>query len=191
MIAPAVGGGDLERRLEHCALCELHPGEADGLGWDEFESATATRAGSTTRSAVSLRAVRAGTDSSTGLPAAVEAIAERHPGGLVVVACHGGVIEATMLSFLAVRRAVTGRCGLPTAYTSLTEWELGRMRWTLMRYNDVAHLGGPYEPAQRSHGTGTRAPGLRGVSRRSRRRSRSWWRRPCTGRATSGLDAKA
>ena len=48
---------------------------------------------------------RAGPDSSTELPKQSRTLAERHSGELVVVACHGGVIEATMLAFLPMATA--------------------------------------------------------------------------------------
>jgi hypothetical protein len=32
---------------------------------------------------------------------------------------------------------------LPTANASMTEWDHGESGWRLLRYNDVAHLGGP------------------------------------------------
>ena len=53
-----------------------------------------------------------------------------------------------MLSFLPIATRYRP-LGLPTAYTSITEWDLGSDGWRLMRYNDVAHLNGPYE-AQKS-----------------------------------------
>ena len=63
----------------------------------------------------------------------------RHPGELVVVACHAGVIESTLLAFMPVA-ASRSRLGLPTEHTSLTEWEWGSGNWRLVRYNDAAHL---------------------------------------------------
>src|SRR5438046_930305 len=35
IISPGLGTGDLEV-LEDCDLCELHPGECDGITWAEF-----------------------------------------------------------------------------------------------------------------------------------------------------------
>src|SRR3979490_513751 len=37
IIAPAIGAGALPIQRD-CDLCELHPGESDGLDWVEFES---------------------------------------------------------------------------------------------------------------------------------------------------------
>ncbi len=66
-------------------------------------------------------------------------VAETHRGQLVVVFCHGGVVEASLLAFLPVAPE-RGRLKLRTEHTSLTEWETGRRGWRLLRYNDAAHL---------------------------------------------------
>jgi 2,3-bisphosphoglycerate-dependent phosphoglycerate mutase len=146
-IRPVVGGGDLSI-VSLPSLCELRPGEGDGLSWDECRERYGVPDWEQDPSAV----VSPGGETWNGFvdraSEAVRTLADRHAGGLVVIACHGGVIEATMLSFLPM--ATRSRpLGLPTSYTSMTEWELDSNRWRLMRYNDVAHLGGPYE-AQRS-----------------------------------------
>ena len=64
---------------------------------------------------------------------------DAHRGELVVVVCHAGVIESSLLAFLPVAPG-RGRLRLPTEHTSLTEWELGDDGWRLVRYNDAAHL---------------------------------------------------
>jgi 2,3-bisphosphoglycerate-dependent phosphoglycerate mutase len=141
-ILPEVGGGALSV-ISSCSLCELHPGEADGLSWDDCRARYGEPDWGHDPSAV----VSPGGETWVGFvdraSDAVTALAERHDGGLVVVACHGGVIEATMLSFLPMQTR-SKPLGLPTAYTSMTEWERGASGWRLVRYNDVAHLGGPY-----------------------------------------------
>ncbi len=69
----------------------------------------------------------------------------------MVVACHGGLVEATMLSFLPLSDR-TRPLGLPTAYTSMTEWEL-----------DASQLAAPALQRRRSsrwadHGSKRRTP---------------------------------
>lgn len=142
VIAPAVGEGALSV-VPSCSLCELHPGVADGLSWEECRERYGEPDWEHDQAAV----VSPGGETWTGFvdraSEAVRTLAERHSGELVVVACHGGVIEATMLAFLPM--ATPDRpLGLPTAYTSLTEWENSASGWRLVRYNDVAHLGGPH-----------------------------------------------
>lgn len=73
-----------------------------------------------------------------------------HQGELIVVSCHGGVVDAIFRQLL--RTAPTGLFDLWTTNTSLTEFVLdapaaeradGRdPKWRLVRYNDHAHLAG-------------------------------------------------
>lgn len=147
ILAPAVGRGALQQ-VEDCGLCELHPGEADGLVWEEFLERYEAPDWDRDPDAV----IAPGGESWNGFvdraAAALEEIAERHCGASAVVVCHAGVIEAAMLRFLPVegRR----RLGLRTSHVSITEFELegpgegrggrGAKAWRLLRYNDAAHL---------------------------------------------------
>ena len=147
VIAPSVGDGTLQV-VERCDFCELHPGEGDGLAWKDFTQ----RYGVPDWDARPLLPVAPGGESWVGFvdraTSALESLADAHRGGLVVVVCHGGIIEASMLSFLEISTK-TRPLGLPTTYTSMTEWEHDGSRWQLDRYNDIAQLGGPHE-AQRT-----------------------------------------
>lgn len=73
-----------------------------------------------------------------------EALAElvgRHPGGVLVIACHGGVVDAAFRYLLRLPQA--GAFELHTVNTSLTEFvQTKPARWRLARYNDAAHLAG-------------------------------------------------
>jgi probable phosphoglycerate mutase len=149
VIALSVGGGRLQL-VEDCGLCELHPGEADGLVWEQFldryEAPDWDRDPDTV--------IAPGGESWSGFvdraAAALSEVAERHPGATVVVVCHAGVIEAAMLRFLPVGGRL--RLGLRTSHVSLTEFERqvvrsepdgggeDQTRWRLLRYNDAAHL---------------------------------------------------
>jgi len=141
IIAPGVAEGTLDV-VAQCSLCELHPGDGDGLAWVKFKELY----GEPDWGAEPQSPIAPGGESWTGFveraAVAVRSLADHHEGGLVVVACHGGLIEATMLSFLPVSDR-TRPLGLPTANTSITEWEHEASVWRLLRYNDVAHLGGP------------------------------------------------
>jgi probable phosphoglycerate mutase len=131
--------GDGRPAVADCDLCELHPGEADGLTWDEFR----VRYGDPDFDADPDSVVAPGGESWSSFVArasgAVARLADAHRGQLVVVVCHAGVIESTLLTFLPVAEG-RGRLGLPTEHTSLTEWERGDGDWRLVRYNDSAHL---------------------------------------------------
>ncbi len=137
IVAPGIGDG--QPPVEDCGLCELHPGEADGLTWDEFR----VRYGEPDFDADPDTPVAPEGESWSSFvaraSAAVTRLADAHRGELVVLVCHAGVIESTLLAFLPVA-ADRGRLRLPTEHTSLTEWELGEGAWRLVRYNDAGHL---------------------------------------------------
>lgn len=137
IVSPATGSG-LEP-VADCSFCELHPGEADGLSWSEFTE----RYGEPDFVADPGIELSPGGESWSGFvrraSSALLAVAERHCGETVVVVCHGGVIEASLLSFLPLERDLM-RLRLRTEYTSITEWELSEDGWKLLRYNDSSHL---------------------------------------------------
>ena len=148
IIAPALGDLSI---AQHCELCEIHPGEGDGLTWEEFGARYRPEGLATGNP---YKAVAPGGESWAGFFERVgEALlraATDHAGETVVVVCHGGVVEATFatLGNLPLRRPFDVRIG----NTSLTEWsyepvdgDLGNAghrlaRWQLDRFNDTAHL---------------------------------------------------
>jgi 2,3-bisphosphoglycerate-dependent phosphoglycerate mutase len=125
--------------VEEAGLSELMPGEADGMTWAEFAAHYA----------------EPDWDNEPGEPLApggeswdefvdratgqVAKITRAHPGGLVVLCTHAGVIESTMLRYFPVGPNVV-RIGLRTEHASLSEWEIAGREWTLRRYNDVARF---------------------------------------------------
>lgn len=65
----------------------------------------------------------------------------KHQGGVLVIACHGGVVDAAFRYLLRLPQA--GSFDLHTLNTSLTEFVQTKPgRWRLVRYNDAAHLAG-------------------------------------------------
>jgi probable phosphoglycerate mutase len=127
--------------VTECGLCELHPGDADGLTWEEFSA----RYPDPKWDEFPDLPIAPGGESWTGfvrrVADALDGVVARHPGGLVVVACHAGVIEASLLSMLPL---VGGRAGarlqLRTHHASLTTWEGEEGGWRLLGYNDASHL---------------------------------------------------
>jgi probable phosphoglycerate mutase len=136
MIAPALGDLPI---LQDCGVCEIHPGEeADGLTWDEFRERYSpsetwdpyTRWAPGAESWAEL-ATRAGTR--------LTELAATHKGQTVVIACHGGVVES---SFVTFGRLPMRHIYMQAENTSITEWRLpaDADQWWLIRYNDAAHL---------------------------------------------------
>lgn len=139
-LAPALArpGGPAPVVMTECSLCELHPGEADGLSWEEFSA----RFGPVDWDSEPDRPIAPGGESWTGFvrraDAALDALGTRHPGQLVVVATHAGVIEASLLTKLPVAGGRDwARLRLRTAHASLTTWEVHDGHWLLLGYNDA------------------------------------------------------
>jgi broad specificity phosphatase PhoE len=146
IIAEAVGIADI---AQECDFCEHHPGEGDGLAWDEYarlypkpttwDPELRRNPTAETWTEMQVRVVRA-----------LDTVVERHAGETVIVACHGGVIVHSMIRWLGLEPEIGGAraAGLSPENASLTEWsftsgELGPLR--LVRFNDYAdyaHLAG-------------------------------------------------
>ena len=138
ILAPSVGRHPDELVID-CDLCELHPGEADGLLWEEYVDRYEPRDFDVSPG----DPFAPGGESWNGFVDRVgrtmERIASDHQGQLVVVATHAGVIEASMLRLLAgsPEGGPHRRLRLQTEHASLTEWEHSRFGWRLKRYNDA------------------------------------------------------
>lgn len=144
ILRPAFGDLEVEQIDD---LSEWLPGEADGLRWEEFrqeyrpdgwefDAYEPLSPGGESLAEFQVRAGRA-------LHQTAKALAGR----TIVVACHGGVIESSFVTFLGIprwRNDITFR----PVNTSLTVWELHAdaqvpnrpPQWRLERYNDAAHL---------------------------------------------------
>jgi probable phosphoglycerate mutase len=152
LLAPALSTADggAPQVVRDCELCEMHPGEADGLTWDEFNEPD--------WDADPSAPIAPGGEGWSGFvaraAAGLERLGQHHDGETVVVVTHAGVVEASMLRFLPLDPSVA-RLGLHPAHTSLTVWRrpadgagdtaqtassAPRGRWRLERYNDAASL---------------------------------------------------
>jgi probable phosphoglycerate mutase len=145
LISPGVGGGGLPIKHE-AELCELQPGEADGILWEEF------RARYMPEPVVwdPYRPVAPGGESWAAFMVragdALHELARRHAGQTVVAACHGGIVEGAWVALGQL--PITNRFEHDIANTSITEWVLrpnrrGVQAWALSRFNDAAHLAPP------------------------------------------------
>lgn len=142
LLRPVVGAGvgvGVGEIVQECDLCELHPGEADAMSWQEVIDTFGVPKWDTDPSQL----IAPGGESWSGFVArasgAVRGLAERHPGELVVAAVHAGVIEATLIAFLDIPPAASRRGWVRIMHASLTEWEWvpGEGRWVLIRFNDA------------------------------------------------------
>ena len=138
LLSPSLGGLKVHT---HPDLVERRPGEADGVGYQEFGSLfewtgdfhphLPLAPGGESLAAFSYR---------TGQ--ALYELVEGYPGTTMMVVCHGGVIDIAMRLFMGL--GMNSQFVLWTLNTSITEFvttdEPGV--WRLVRYNDSAHLDG-------------------------------------------------
>jgi broad specificity phosphatase PhoE len=139
IIAPGLGIATFDRVRD---LCEVHPGEADGLEWAEY----GTRYGSFDMEAEPERVFAPEGESWNTFHARVRAMLERiareYTDQVVVAVCHAGVIMASMRLLLGTPLGDRTAAQLRPSNTGLTEWEHDgeRARWTLHSFNEAHHL---------------------------------------------------
>ncbi|MGH9020834.1 MAG: histidine phosphatase family protein, partial [Acidimicrobiales bacterium] len=121
-----------------CDLCELHPGEADGLTWRELVE----RFGAPGLDSDPDRPIAPGAESWRGFhercARAFDDLVARHRGERVVLVVHGGVVESAMRRVLRAPVGVPLR--LPTGNCAMSEVAVDDDGYRLVRYNDLAPL---------------------------------------------------
>ncbi len=139
-LRPVVGPGPnaLGPVIQRCDLCELHPGRADGLTWDEVIAAFGVPDWDDDPSLAIAPDGESWSEFVVRASDAVRAVVADHPGELVVAAVHAGVIEASMIAFLGVTPEIYRRGWVRIVHASMTEWEWvpAEDRWILLRFND-------------------------------------------------------
>lgn len=115
---------------EEAVLCELLPGQADGLTWDAYRA----QFGEFDLVAEPERPFSPGGESWLEFCGRVRrtlaALGEQFAGKTVAAVTHGGFIVVSLLALFDVPRPGTG-ARLHVDYTSLTTWRLSGSVWTL------------------------------------------------------------
>lgn len=133
IVADALG---LPVRERTCDLCEMHPGDAEGLTQSEMEA----------RFGPSYASVPGAEHFPDWLPSAVSAlrgVGERYHGHWIVAVTRFAVVRASFCAFAHQSEAEIR--DLRPSNTGITEWvsEDGGV-WGLERYDDVRHLSPPH-----------------------------------------------
>ncbi|MGI8687978.1 MAG: histidine phosphatase family protein [Thermomicrobiales bacterium] len=124
---------------------EMRVGEADGMRLDAF----AARYGVPDYERDPYRPLAPGGESWAQfllrVGTTLHRIADEHGGKTVVIICHGGIIDGSMICFFGMNTQAVPAADLHTHNTSITHWERRARpdrppRWRLIAYNDVAHL---------------------------------------------------
>jgi len=147
IIAPAINGSVASQR---CDFCEHHPGEGDGLTWEEYERRFPTPEEPWHPDQRRVPGSETWNEMHARVSQALDQVVADHAGELVVIVCHGGVIVQAMAKWLGLGPVDNNRAWLDPCNTSLTEWRFGASRFAprnlpveLVRFNDFAHLAPP------------------------------------------------
>ena len=137
IIQPSIG---LDIEID-AAFGEHDPGpECDGLPYQEFIDTHGTPDWGGDPHGVVFPGGETVADFHHRVAGALSKTLRQHAGGVIVVVCHGGVIEA---AFRYIVRFPAAPFDLHSLNTSLTEFaQTHPGRWRLVRYNDAGHLAG-------------------------------------------------
>lgn len=121
-----------------CDLCEMHPGEAEGLTVAEMQQ----RWG---RNYAAVPGAQYFPDWLPGAQRRLRVLAEQHRGRTVLAVTHNAVVRASFLAFAGMPKRAALR--MRVDHTGLTIWtrptrpaDQRRPGWSLERHNDTAHL---------------------------------------------------
>jgi probable phosphoglycerate mutase len=78
---------------------------------------------------------------------ALDRITHQYEGKIIVIVCHGGIVDSSFLYCFGIGALQMPRIGFDTYNTSITHWHRHkneifspRPRWHLVKYNDYMHL---------------------------------------------------
>ncbi len=126
-----------------CDLCEVHPGEADGLSWEDYRARYEAFDLQTFPDRPFAPGGESWSEFVDRVSAVLQRLAERFDGQTVVAVSHAGfIVVSCLVLYDAVTRRPGIRARLDPVHTALTEWQVSGATWRLIRYNDAFHLIG-------------------------------------------------
>ncbi len=136
-ISAAIGGPGIHRE---CAWCEIHPGVAEGLTWDEMRVRYPPSGDPDDPVAPRLPQMETWAEMYDRVGQRLREVSQQHAGATVVIVTSGGPIGASFVTFggASFQEGITFTRA--TKNTSLTEWHCDDRAWTLRRHNDTPHL---------------------------------------------------
>jgi probable phosphoglycerate mutase len=137
IVFPAISPDLVPQREED--LGELRVGVADGLTWVEIEERYALPNWDEDPSQVNVPGGESLLAFFARSARVIEKLVARHPRELVVVVCHGGVIEQAMKIYQGLDASVRLRPRIE--HLSMTEIEFRDGEMRLLRYNDLTPIG--------------------------------------------------
>jgi probable phosphoglycerate mutase len=141
IISPAIG----VPLLFSDDIQEMRPGEAEGMSLDEFRQTF----GEPDFATEPYRPISPGGENwgqfMLRMGTALDRIVREHAGKTIVLVCHGGIIDGSLLYFFGMGAWTPPAARCYTRNTSITHWRQfitfkQEKRWELVKYNDAFHL---------------------------------------------------
>lgn len=131
---------------ESCDWCEIHPGVAEGLTWDEMRVRFPPAGDPYDPVVRRLSEMETWAEMYERVGRGLRATVSAHPGATVVAVTSGGPVGASFVTFAGASYEDGIARTRETLNTSITEWLHDGERWTLIRHSDTAHLDGDATP---------------------------------------------
>jgi len=139
-IAEVIGSAPVR---QSCDWCEIHPGVAEGLTWDEMRIRFPPVGNAYDPVARRLPEMETWAEMYERVGQSLHKAARDYEGGTVVAVTSGGPVGASFVTL----GGETYEEGIvrtrDTMNTSITEWRGSGTTWTLMRHGDTPHLEPP------------------------------------------------
>lgn len=136
-IAEAVGSPLVH---QSCDWCEIHPGIAEGLTWDEMRVRFPPSGNSYDPVARRLPEMETWAEMFERVGQSLNTAAREHAGGTVVAVTSGGPVGASFVTLgnATYEEGIDYTC--ETMNTSITEWHQTDQGWRMVRHSDTSHL---------------------------------------------------
>lgn len=126
-------------------LCELLPGDADGLSWEAYQNKFGAFDFVSKPDKPFSPNGESWNQFVTRVQTTLNTLQQTYNNQDVIAVTHGGFIVVVFLLLFDIspsieRKDLTKRAMINPAYTSITEWHVTNDAWELVRFNDVSHL---------------------------------------------------
>jgi 2,3-bisphosphoglycerate-dependent phosphoglycerate mutase len=138
ILRPALG--DAIPATRDCAWCELHPGIAEGLTWNQLRQQHPVDGDPDDPHRPRVTGAETWVDLYRRISDGLRRLIRDHPGQRIVVVGHGGTVGASLVALgeVPIERGVGVIRNIANA--SITEWHHAGTTWRLVRFNDAQHV---------------------------------------------------
>ncbi len=142
--AEIIGAGlGTSERTSTCELCELHPGDVEGMAWTDVFERYPRPGDPDDPFRRWLPGAETWSEMVNRVGTKLTELADEHAGERIVVVAHGGTVGASFVALGDAPLRQVAPYTHATQNTSLTEWVLSSRGWRLVRFNDALHLDSP------------------------------------------------